>query len=711
MNESQVADVLRTTELLDYDDNWNLTKLVASIIDEPLGREIIIHVLDIWKHVNSDAKLIWLDLIERAGFYPYYVEKINNQYKMNSSIQSEIRTAYFKSEFLPNVYFHEEQKKIEQAISRGKNIAVSAPTSFGKSLLIEEVVAKNKYDNILIIQPTLALIDETRRKMRKYSDNYNLIVNTRQEIKEKNIFILTAERVLEVVDFPKIDFFVIDEFYKISNRRKNDKRIDALNVAMLRIMNMAPQAMFLTPTVDSLSEKFKEKYDIDFFKTDYALVNTNVIEVRNKNGNPYTSSRKKEELFKLLREQTEPSIVYVKTPNEAYKLANEYLKWLHPKDKKNPRLDIFEWIDVNISDKWQLKKMLENGLGVHNGGLPRHILTSEIELFNNKNLDVLFATASLIEGVNTAAKNMFIFSPNKGKAKIDSFDFANIKGRAGRMGQYYTGNVYVFNEELKPENFVIDVPVIDQIDVSDEILINIPDKDIRDCKRVTELKENLDDEVQEIIKRNLISVSGQKELYKYLEEECSSLDYLKWNQMPSYEQLWQTIHLGYRFLSNNNNLAWAQKTAVTALDLVKLPLKEVIEKNATYLEGEKKKDPINASIYETLNFQREYANFKIPKLLAVIESIQKYVFQKHNHEKYGEYSYFAARLENDKVPERLQFLADYGVPSSAIIKLNKMIPPKIDSDQALLNYIRENKISIENNLISYEKNLLSKTVF
>ena len=38
MNESQVADVLRTTELLDYDDNWNLTKLVASIIDEPLGR-------------------------------------------------------------------------------------------------------------------------------------------------------------------------------------------------------------------------------------------------------------------------------------------------------------------------------------------------------------------------------------------------------------------------------------------------------------------------------------------------------------------------------------------------------------------------------------------------------------------------------------------------------------------------------------------------
>ena len=32
-------------------------------------------------------------------------------------------------------------------------------------------------------------------------------------------------------------------------------------------MNDKPQAMFLTPTVDSLSEAFQEKYKISFFIT------------------------------------------------------------------------------------------------------------------------------------------------------------------------------------------------------------------------------------------------------------------------------------------------------------------------------------------------------------------------------------------------------------------------------------------------------------
>ena len=197
--------------------------------------------------------------------------------------------------------------------------------------------------------PTLALIDETRKKLSKYKDFYNLIINTCQKVDRKNIFILTAERVLEFLNLPQIDFFVIDEFYKISNRL-NDSRIDALNVALLKIMNQKPQAMFLTPTVDSLSKAFREKYQINFFKTDYALVNTNIIEVRNRNNNPFTGDSKKNKLFEMLSEQDESSIVYVKSPNEAYKLAGEYIDYLDRLnyEVRNNNLEIFEWIDKNI---------------------------------------------------------------------------------------------------------------------------------------------------------------------------------------------------------------------------------------------------------------------------------------------------------------------------------------------------------------------------
>lgn len=279
--------------------------------------------------------------------------------------------------------------------------------------------------------------------MCKYLDYYNIVINTKQKATDRNIFILTAERVLEYEAMPKIDFFIVDEFYKVSNLR-NDDRVDALNITIMKIMNDKPQSLFLTPSVNSLSDKFIKIYDVEFFKTDYSLVNTNIIEVR-KNNKPFKSKEKKQELFKLLKGLKEPSIVYVKSPNEAYKLANEYIDYLKNVDVVNRNLPIFEWMDENISEKWDLKKLMKYGIGAHNGALPRHIVSSEIEMFNEGILQILFATVSLIEGVNTVAKNILIFSNNKGIKVIDFFDFANIKGRAGRMGKYYTGNVYLMN--------------------------------------------------------------------------------------------------------------------------------------------------------------------------------------------------------------------------------------------------------------------------
>lgn len=261
--------------LKDFEYNWNCTKYYTSIIDTVKARQFLINILENWEKVNNDIKTIWLDLIERAGFYPYYIDKINSVENYNQSLQSSVRTAYYKSENLDGVYFHDQQKKIERALSLKKSVAVSAPTSFGKSLLIEEFVARKQYDNILIIQPTLALIDETRKNMSRYSDYYNIIINTKQRATDRNIFILTAERVLEYKSIPKIDFFIVDEFYKVSNLR-NDDRVDALNISIMKIMDYKPQSLFLTPCVNSLSDRFIERYDVEFFKTDYSLVNTNI---------------------------------------------------------------------------------------------------------------------------------------------------------------------------------------------------------------------------------------------------------------------------------------------------------------------------------------------------------------------------------------------------------------------------------------------------
>ena len=150
---------------------------------------------------------------------------------------ARIRQEYHKSPYLHDKQLHKEQKLLSNKVFEKRNIIVSAPTSFGKSLLIEEIVASLFYNNIVIIQPTLALLDETRIRLKKYSENYKIIVKTSQEASTEkgNIFLLTAERVLEYPKMPQIQLLIIDEFYKLSKQRE-DNRANILNIAFIRIM-------------------------------------------------------------------------------------------------------------------------------------------------------------------------------------------------------------------------------------------------------------------------------------------------------------------------------------------------------------------------------------------------------------------------------------------------------------------------------------------
>ena len=115
------------------------------------ARTLLVRVLDNWENIPKSYKTIFTDLISAAGFYPY-LQKLD---LFTEDLSEEIRMAYHKSDNLENRYFHAEQKYIDALIKNHVNVIVSAPTSFGKSMLIEEVVASKEYKNIVIIQPTL----------------------------------------------------------------------------------------------------------------------------------------------------------------------------------------------------------------------------------------------------------------------------------------------------------------------------------------------------------------------------------------------------------------------------------------------------------------------------------------------------------------------------------------------------------------------------
>lgn len=223
--------------LLEPADHFELFQAIANAINatdcsaQTDGRNHLIKVIDVWNQVPTSMKPMWEDLIESVGFYPY-IEK----FKMTvSDLDARIRQEYHRSNYIFDKTLHSKQKELSDLVLSKQNVIVSAPTSFGKSLLIEEIVASGIYTNIVIIQPTLALLDETRIKLKQYADQYKIIVRTSQEATEEkgNIFLLTAERVLEYPELPDIDLLIIDEFYKLSKQRE-DNRANILNIAFLR---------------------------------------------------------------------------------------------------------------------------------------------------------------------------------------------------------------------------------------------------------------------------------------------------------------------------------------------------------------------------------------------------------------------------------------------------------------------------------------------
>jgi hypothetical protein len=176
--------------------------------EENLCRDLVLHALE-HRDAFGKSEQILEGLVRELGLFPYIDEEALS---LTDSIAYEYHRPVNYDE---QIVFHREQALVYRRLLGGDNIILSAPTSFGKSKVIDAIIASGKYKNIVVIVPTLALIDETRRRLARFSARYKVVTQVSQVPDNQNIFIFTAERANVYEKFPHIDFFVIDEFYKI----------------------------------------------------------------------------------------------------------------------------------------------------------------------------------------------------------------------------------------------------------------------------------------------------------------------------------------------------------------------------------------------------------------------------------------------------------------------------------------------------------------
>lgn len=718
---------IQSKDHFNYEETFELYKKCSELIieNENIAQKLIVNILDEKNKFDQNLNLILTDLIEAVGFYPY-LEKEN--FKLDST-DALIRQVYHHSDNLDK-YLHEDQKHLLSLLNSDKNVIVSAPTSFGKSLLIEEIVASRKFKNIIIIQPTLALLDETRRKLKKYNENYKLIVRTSQEssIEKGNIYLFTAERVNEYEEFIDVDFIIVDEFYKLSSKR-DDERADSLNNALYYILKTFNCKFYLLgPNIDGISKGFEEKYNAIFYKTQSSLVDVKSVDIYSKHKEKFDKPRKYKEykekvLFELLLEnQDQQSIIYCSSPSRVRYLSKKFNDYLLQKviNKQTEKLDIIEWIEENISSEWSLINLLKSKIGIHDGALQKHITTTVIDYFNKGYINYLFCTTTIIEGVNTSAKNIIYFDSTKGtQAKIDYFDYSNIKGRAGRLMVHYTGQIFNFNPIPPNELVIIDIPFYEQNPISDEVLINLEEHEIIDKTSeqyisIIQLPKNEKD----IIRNNGVQVFGQKNIIDQLRNEITTkYNLISWNRYPTKEQLTYVLTLAW------NNLLKPTETirpmtlnglvTVTQIYGYNQNIWNLVNNTFLYLKTLKKykdlsdNEVMDESIRQSFQILKHWFEYKVPKWLSVIDSLQNFVCSEKGLRP-GSYSYFSNLIENDFLRDNLTILAEFGIPSSAIRKLENLIPATVSQDE-VINIIRKNRIFDNPIFIDYEKNKLKDT--
>jgi hypothetical protein len=711
-------------EPISFDESFSLAQITAKRLrkDEVWARDSIIHVLNNWENMDSQTYDIWTELIESAGFYPY-LEKEKKKIELKS-IDGNIRKEFFKSENLENIYFHEEQLLLVNILNSSKNLIVSAPTSFGKSLLIEEIVASRYFKNIVVIQPTLALLDETRRKLLKYRDDYKIIVRTSQEpaIDRGNLFLLTAERVMEYKSFPLIDFLILDEFYKLSAKR-DDERSDSLNNAFYYLINKHKCRFYLLgPNIDEISDGFASKNDAVFFKTNYSLVFNRRFDIYTDYKDDFgprgtKKDFKENKLFELLEGlKNEQTIIYCSSPKRARYLASKFLNYIKEKDikQKNVSVPLIEWIEQNVINTWCLIDFLKKEIGIHDGALQKHISATIIQYFNAQQLKYLFCTSTIIEGVNTSAKNVVFFDSTKGNnTDIDYFDYNNIKGRSGRLMVHYIGNIYNFNPQPEKEIIKIDIPFYEQNPVCDEVLINIEDREIRDTgsSQYNRLKEYTEEE-RSLFRLNGLKIQGQKSILDYLSLNINEIySFINWTYFPKYEQLRFCLGLAWDNLIKDGEtvkpMTLDKLVKVTSDYAKNQSINYLIKSNYKYFRAQPgygdmtDNEVLDEAIRDSFQILKHWFQYKVPKWLLVIDNLQRYVCEKNNLRS-GSYLHYASIIENDFIRENLAILSEYGIPKSAINKLNHHISPDLKED-LVLEEIKKKNLLEKIDFLEYEK--------
>lgn len=662
---------------------------------EEEAREDLINLLDYIRN-NIDIELqplshrqFFYHLIRMSGLYPYLYKYIED-----AIFEDKLVYNFFSiSDSKKSIVLHREQLRVLNVLLSGQNVLLSAPTSFGKSYIIDSLISIKKSKNILIIVPTIALLDETRRRIyKKFHNDYNIITTANESINFKNIFIFTQERALtyyKVLSNINVDLLIVDEFYKIEIVKDDDGKADIRSSILQQIIfyycSEITQKYFIAPNIDEVSENPFIEHN-EFYHTDFNTVKIEEHDYIVKGKNKKYSKNYKLNLLLRNKLFNKKNIIYT---NKVISIKYIYAECIEKYDinmSSNTELQnsFLKWLELHYSNEWILYKLVERGIGIHTAQIPKYLSQIQIRLFNDKeigHINTIIATSSLIEGVNTVAENIILYSNKIARNKFNRFTYNNIKGRAGRMFEYYKGNIYLLEKPPAKKKYKLN------ININDSTIIDIDNTEI--SNNLTEEQKNNIEET----KKEMISMIDEEKFYSIRDEHSIKND--RKTMLNITKELYEA--------SENNNLIdmllpfsnddWKNDNKYI-FDILN---KYNIKYNISF-----KEDPLNISkfiiaisnnwnlsLLEILNTTKNYigiddyfkfenvVSFDVYNLFSDINTLQKCILKDNEID----ISQFVNNLQNVFLPPHVYTLEEFGLPRMLSKTIDESGIIKFDFDE------------------------------
>jgi len=391
------------------------------------------------------------DVSVNMGWYPIsrfitnknLIESLNlDQVVVDSKIDN------FELDGIVETYKQRNNRK-EILKSESLEKAYIAPTSYGKSKLIQDFLRLGEFKRIGVIVPTKSLLTQTYKNIRKEFSDKKIIFHDEMYNGEENfIAIFTQERALRLLSNNKklsFDFLVIDEAHNLLDK-------DPRSILLLRLIrrnysrNNLNKILYLSPLVESISNlKFEEKQEIFEKRIDFNIkepsINLFDIDIFHYKynrffNNYYNLSNNEVYLEYMLSNKKLKNFFYLKKPKSVEQLSLTLSECLNYIDSDELNV-ISETLSKNIHKDFYCVDYVKKGILYLHGKLPDIIKEYlEYKFKTIESISFLISNSVILEGVNLPIDNLFILNTHG----LDTKKMINLIGRVNRLSEVFDLN-------------------------------------------------------------------------------------------------------------------------------------------------------------------------------------------------------------------------------------------------------------------------------